>query len=221
MWRVELHAHTYYSKDSLLRPEKIIQACTTKGIDKLAITDHNTISGALELQGLAPDLIIVGEEIMTTEGELLAFFVQELVPPGLTPQETLDCLRDQGAFISVSHPLDRLRHGAWKKEVLLEIIDQVDALEVFNARCVFSADNAAALALAQRYGKLKTVGSDAHTAREMGRATVEMLPFDTVDAFRDNLASARFRTVLSSRWIHMASTYAKWVRRMGFQRQPK
>jgi len=221
VWRVELHAHTYYSKDSLLRPEKIIQTCAAQGIDKLAVTDHNTISGALELQGLAPDLVIVGEEIMTTEGELLAFFVQELVPQGLTPQEALHCLRDQGAFISVSHPLDRLRNGAWEKEALLEIIDQVDALEVFNARCVFSADNAAALALAQRHGKLKTVGSDAHTAREMGRATVEMAPFDTVDTFRANLASARFRTVLSSRWIHLASTYAKWVRRLGFQRQPQ
>ena len=219
-WRVELHSHTYYSKDSLLLPARIIEDCHAKGIDKLAVTDHNAIAGALELREMAPELVIVGEEIMTTEGELLAFFVQEWVPPGLTPQETIARLRDQGAFISVAHPYDRLRHGAWQEPALLAIIEQVDALEVFNSRCVFNADNATALALAQRHGKLKTVGSDAHTARELGRATVEIEPFDSVETFRANLATARVRTDLSSVWIHFASTYAKWVRRLGLKPQP-
>ncbi len=220
-WRVELHTHTRYSKDSLVTPETVIATCRRKGIDKLAVTDHNSISGALRLKELAPDLIIVGEEIMTTEGELLAFFMREWVPPGLTPQETLARLRDQGAFISVSHPFDRLRRGAWDETALLEIIEQVDALEVFNARCLFNADNAAALALAQQHNKLMTVGSDSHTAREIGRATLEMEPFDSVESFRASLAQARFHTTLSSIWIHWASTYAKWVRKLGFSPQPK
>ncbi len=219
--RVELHTHTRYSKDCLVTPETVIATCRRKGIDRLAVTDHNSISGALRLKELAPDLIIVGEEIMTTEGELLAFFMREWVPPGLTPQETLTRLRDQGAFISVSHPFDRLRRGAWDEAALLEIIDQVDALEVFNSRCLFNADNAAALALAQQHNKLMTVGSDAHTAREIGRATLEMAPFDSVETFRANLAEARFHTTLSSVWIHWASTYAKWVRRLGLSPQPK
>jgi predicted metal-dependent phosphoesterase TrpH len=219
-WRVELHSHTYYSKDSLLEPARIVEACHAKGIDKLAVTDHNAIAGALELREMAPELVIVSEEIMTTEGELLAFFVQEWVPPGLTPQETIARLRDQGAFISVAHPFDRLRHGAWQEPALLAIIEQVDALEVFNSRCVFNADNATALALAQRHGKLKTVGSDAHTARELGRATVETEPFDSAETFRANLATARLCTDLSSVWIHFASTYAKWVRRLGLKPQP-
>jgi predicted metal-dependent phosphoesterase TrpH len=220
-WRVELHTHTCYSKDSLVTPEALIATCRRKGIDRLVVTDHNSISGALRLKELAPELIIVGEEIMTTEGELLAFFVREWVSPGQTPQETLSRLRDQGAFISVSHPFDRLRRGAWDEAALLEIIEQVDALEIFNARCLFNADNAAALALAQRHNKLMTVGSDSHTAREIGRATVEMEPFDSVETFRANLAQARFYTTLSSVWIHFASTYAKWVRRLGLSPQPK
>ena len=219
-WRVELHAHTYYSKDCLLEPDAIIRACREKGIDKLAVTDHNAIAGALELKKLAPDLIVVGEEVKTTEGELLAFFVQEWVPPGLTPQETIGRLRDQGAFISVSHPYDRLRNGAWQEPALLEIIDQVDALEVFNARCVFNADNAAALALAERHDKLKTVGSDSHTVREMARAVVEIEPFDSPETFQANLSTARLYTTLSSAWIHWASTYAKWVRRLGLKPRP-
>jgi predicted metal-dependent phosphoesterase TrpH len=175
----------------------------------------------LELKQIAPELIIVGEEIMTTEGELLAFFVREWVPPRLTPPESIARLRDQGAFISVSHPFDRLRHGAWREPALQEIIDQVDALEVFNARCLFNADNAAALALAQNKGKLQTVGSDAHTAREIGRATVEIKPFDSPEEFQSNLAQARYQTTLSSVWIHFASTYAKWLRRLRLKPRPK
>ncbi len=220
-WRVELHAHTYYSKDCLLKPAAIIETCRAQGIDKLVVTDHNAITGALRLKEMAPELVIVGEEVMTSAGELLAFFVHEWIPPGLTPQETIARLREQGAFISVSHPFDRLRHGAWREAALLEIIHQVDALEVFNARCIFNADNAAALAVAQRHGKLKTVGSDSHTAREIGRALVEIEPFDSVETFRANLATARFRTTLSSAWIHFASTYAKWMRRLGLKPQPE
>jgi predicted metal-dependent phosphoesterase TrpH len=219
-WRVELHAHTYHSKDCLLEPHQIIDACRKKGIDKLAVTDHNSIAGALELQQMAPDLILIGEEIMTTQGELLAFFLQEWVPPGLDPRETIERLRAQGAFISVSHPFDRLRHGAWQESDLVQIINDVDGLEVFNARCIFNADNAAALAMAQRHGKLSTVGSDAHTARELGRAMVEIEPFDSPEAFRSNLAAAQFYTNLSSVWIHFASTYAKWIRRLRIRRQP-
>jgi predicted metal-dependent phosphoesterase TrpH len=220
-WRVELHCHTHYSKDCLLKPEAIIETCRAKGIDKLAVTDHNSIAGALQLQEMAPELIVVGEEIMTTEGELLAFFVREQVPAGLAPREAIARLRDQGAFISVSHPFDRLRHGAWQESALLDIIAKVDALEVFNARCIFNADNAATLDLAQRCSKLKTVGSDAHTAREMGRATVEIEPFESAETFCTNLATARFRTTLSSAWIHLASTYAKWVRRLGLRPRPE
>jgi predicted metal-dependent phosphoesterase TrpH len=220
-WRVELHCHTHCSKDCLLKPETIVETCRAKGIDKLAVTDHNTIAGAVQLQELTPELIVVGEEIMTTAGELLAFFVREQVPAGLTPRGAIARLRDQGAFISVSHPFDRLRHGAWQEPALLDIIAEVDALEVFNARCIFNADNAAALGLAQRCGKLKTVGSDAHTAREMGRATVEIEPFESAEAFCTNLAAARFRTTLSPVWIHLASTYAKWVRRLGLKPRPE
>jgi predicted metal-dependent phosphoesterase TrpH len=219
-WRVELHAHTHYSKDCLLKPGKIIETCRAKHIDKLVVTDHNAVEGALELERLAPELIVVGEEIMTTAGELLAFFVREWVPPGLAPAEAIGRLREQGAFISVSHPYDRLRHGAWEEPALLEIIDAVDALEVFNARCIFKGDNAAALALAQRCNKLQTVGSDSHTAREMGQAMVEIEPFQSVDEFRAKLAKARLLTRLSPAWIHFASTYAKWVRRLRLKPRP-
>ncbi|MGH2523747.1 MAG: PHP domain-containing protein, partial [Anaerolineales bacterium] len=140
MLTLELHAHTYASGDCLMRPADIGRACARKGIHRLAVTDHNTIRGALELQQLAPELVIVGEEIMTTQGELLAYFVSEAVPPDLSPTETIARLRAQGAAISVSHPFDRLRKGAWREADLVAIAPWVDAIEVFNARCIFPED---------------------------------------------------------------------------------
>lgn len=219
-WRVELHTHTYYSRDSLTRPEPFIGACRRRGLDRVVVTDHNTAAGALHMARLAPDLIIPGEEIMTPQGELLAFFVRETVPPMLTPAETIRRLRDQGAFISVSHPFDRLRKGAWKADDLLQIVHLVDAIEVFNARCLFPRDNARALDFARAHGKPGTVGSDAHIPYELGRATLTIAPFDNPAQFRTALAEAVPETRLSPAWVHGMSTYAKRLRKMKLSKMP-
>ncbi len=113
---VEFHCHTNASKDSLTQPADLIAAARHKGIDRLIITDHNTIAGARAAQVLEPELIIIGEEIMTTRGEILASFVTEEIPAGITPQEAIRRLKDQGAFISVSHPFDKFRSGAWEED---------------------------------------------------------------------------------------------------------
>ena len=135
MLRVEFHCHTQYSKDSLTSPERLVKTCRRKGIDRVLVTDHNTIAGARAAQELDPELTIVGEEIATTRGELLAAYVTEEVPAGLSPQETIRILKGQGAFISVSHPFDIYRSGHWKEGDLLEILPDIDAIEVFNSRC--------------------------------------------------------------------------------------
>src|SRR5512133_3896954 len=166
----EFHCHTNASRDSLTRPEDLIAAARQKGIDRLIITDHNTIAGARAAQLLDPELVIFGEEIMTTRGEILASFVSEEIPAGLTPQETIHRLRDQGAFISVSHPFDKLRSGAWDETDLLEILPLVDAIEVYNSRCMFPSFNREAREFARRHNIPGTVGSDAHAAFEVGRS---------------------------------------------------
>ncbi len=109
--RLEFHCHTIYSPDSLTKPEALLKACARKGIDRVVVTDHNTIRGALEARKIDPQRVIVGEEIMTQQGELLAAYVQEEVPKGLPALEAIAALRDQGAFISVSHPFDITRRG--------------------------------------------------------------------------------------------------------------
>jgi predicted metal-dependent phosphoesterase TrpH len=197
-----------------MRPADIVRTCQRKGIHRLAVTDHNTIRGALELKQLAPELVLVGEEIMTTQGELLAYFVVEEVPPGLSPVETITRLRAQGAAISVSHPFDRLRKGAWREADLAAIAPLVDAIEVFNSRCIFPADNARALAFARDHAKLGTVGSDAHTLVELGQATLTVQEVHDSASLVAGLAEGTRHIRLSSPFIHFASTFAKYWKRL-------
>ena len=212
-WTVELHSHTSYSKDCLVQPTQFVAACRRKGIDRVAVTDHNAIAGALAAQTLAPDLVIVGEEVKTDCGEIIAFFLRELVPPGLPVREAIARVRGQGGVVGVSHPCDRYRREAMGASRLLPIIDLVDALEVFNPRCIQPADNDCARAIAQEHGKLMFAGSDAHTTFELGQATMRMPPFDSPETFRASLAQAEIHARPSSLLVHFASTYAKLVKR--------
>jgi predicted metal-dependent phosphoesterase TrpH len=215
LWKVDLHTHTIYSKDCLTKTAQLLARAQAIGLNKVAVTEHNRLDGALAAKALAPDLVIVGEEIMTTHGEVIAYYVQEEVPRGLSPAETVRRLREQGAVISIPHPLDSLRSSAMRLRTVLTIIDEVDALEVLNARCVRPADNLAAVALATERGKLVTAGSDAHTLTELGQCYLEMPPFvDNADSFRAALAAATPAGTVSPFWPHFASTYARWRKRV-------
>lgn len=214
--RVEFHCHTIFSKDSLTKPEQLVSAARKKGLQRVIVTDHNSTGGALRAQKMAPDLVIVGEEIMTTRGEILAAFVTEEIPARLTPHETIRRLRDQGAFISVSHPFDVHRNGHWDLPDLLEIAPLVDAIETFNARCINPNFNRQAQAFAQQYNIPGTVGSDAHIAFELGTATLTLENFATADDLRRVIRLAQARTRLSSPLIHFSSRYAVIIKKLGF-----
>jgi len=210
MITLETHVHTCYSHDSLTTPQTVVHQCRKKNIDRLIITDHNTIAGALIAEQLDPQRVIVGEEIMTTHGELLAFFVKEQIPPYLSPMETIQRLRIQEAFISVSHPFDELRHGAWQLEDLLAITPLVDAIEIFNSRCMFPRYNHAARSFANQHDLLGTVGSDAHTPFEIGRSLIRLPDFENASQFKEALPQAKYQLRLSSPLVHFFSRYATW-----------
>jgi predicted metal-dependent phosphoesterase TrpH len=210
MLRTEFHCHTAYSKDSLTTPRQLVEACRRKHIDRVIVTDHDNIAGGVEAQKIDPERVIVGEEIMTTRGEILAAFVTEEIPHRLTPQETIRRLRDQGAFISVSHPFDAWRSGAWDEPDLLEITPLVDAIEVFNSRCVNPSYNHLAAAFAKEHGLAGTVGSDAHAPLELGRSVLLLDPYADADGLRRVIRQATARTQLSPPWIHLISRYAKY-----------
>ncbi len=206
-WRVDFHTHTASSPDSLTTPQALVRAAQAR-LHRVVVTDHNSIRGALQARELAPDLVIVGEEIMTSAGELLAIFVQEEVPAGLSPLETIERLRDQGAFISVSHPFDRWRKGHWSPDWLARILPLVDAIEGFNARTMWPGSNRAALTWAARHGVAWTAGSDAHAAFEVGRAGLCLPPFANAQELRLALPQAQPFGRRSGYWVHLVSRYA-------------
>ncbi len=214
--RVEFHCHTIASKDSLTRPEALVRAARRKGLDRVIVTDHNSIHGARAAQALDPERIIVGEEIMTTRGEILAAFVSEEIPAGLAPEETITRLREQRAFISVSHPFDRQRQGGWEEADLLEILPRVDAIEVFNSRCMRTAYNEAARRFAERHNLAVTVGSDAHAPLELGRSVLLLQPFADADGLRQVLGAGRAETRWSPPWYHLISRYASIRKKFPF-----
>jgi predicted metal-dependent phosphoesterase TrpH len=219
MFLTEFHCHTVYSKDSLTTPRQLLAACKKKGIERVVITDHNTIQGALHARDLDPERVIVGEEIMTVSGELLAFFVQEQVLPGLHPREAIARLREQDAFISVSHPFDRHRSGHWKLPDLQSIAPLVDAIEIFNARCILADFNHQAQEFAQQHNLPGTVGSDAHAPFELGRAGLRLPGFHHRESLLEALQQAQAIVRLSPAWVHFYSRYAVWRKKLGY-RQP-
>jgi predicted metal-dependent phosphoesterase TrpH len=209
---VEFHCHTIYS-DGLATPEKLLEISKRKGIDRLVITDHNTIRGALRARELDPERVIVGEEILTTQGEFLAAFVKEEIPKRLTPMETIRRLKDQGAFISVSHPFDRLRCG-WETEQLLEILPYVDAIETFNARAYRAAVNQQAQEFAWQHHLAGTAGSDAHASFELGAATMTLPYFTDAASLRQAMAQVEYHTRYSGFWVHLVSRFGNWIKKM-------
>jgi predicted metal-dependent phosphoesterase TrpH len=174
------------------------------------VTDHNAVVGAFLARELEPFLFIVGEEIMTQQGELLAIFVQELVPAGLTASEAIARLRSQGAFISVSHPFDSARSGHWQLDDLVSILPNIDAVEVFNSRCLSPKSNTLAFDFSLKYHLPGTVGSDSHSLREVGTSTLILPDFHDAATLKSALMLAEPHVRISGPWVHFYSSYARW-----------
>ncbi|MFZ3071339.1 MAG: PHP domain-containing protein [Anaerolineaceae bacterium] len=207
--RAEFHCHTVYSPDSLVRLEDLLAACRKKGIDRIAITDHNRIEGAFKAREMDPGRVITAEEIETTQGEILGYFMNKEIPSGLKPMDVVERLKAQGAFISVAHPFDPNRGGRWEPGELEAILPYLDAIEVFNARCIHKSYNEKALQFANLHSKGKMAGSDAHSTFELGRAFLCLPAFETANQLRQSLKQAEFEGKLSGSYVHLFSAYAK------------
>ena len=208
MLRVDFHSHTYYSPDSLTTIEELINAARRQGLDKLVVTDHNCLAGAREAYAAAPDLIIIGEEVQTTQGEFLAAFVTEELPKGLEWQDALKRLKDQNAFISLSHPFDPQRSG-WSLETLIELAPQVDAIEIFNARVFKQMHNEQALNFALNYNLAGTAGTDGHHPSEIGKAFSIVPDFHDAASLRLAIKGAEVGGRIASPFVHFYSSWAR------------
>lgn len=208
LWKVEFHCHTVYSRDSLNWIHALVRTALKRGLDKIMVTDHNTIRGAIAARLAEPDLFVVGEEIKLDNGaELLAYYVQEEIPAGLPFQEVIQRLRTQGSVIGLPHPLDRFR-GRWHPDDLAHAAKLVDAVEGFNARSLSRNDNYAAEAMAAQNHLPVFAGSDAHLPGEVGTAYTVLPPFHSPDELVKSLQQAKMVCKQSSNLVHLGSRYA-------------
>jgi predicted metal-dependent phosphoesterase TrpH len=205
--RADLHLHTCYSPDSRLSLQEVLRRCPEAGIDCLAVTDHGTVEGALRVREMATFSVIVGEEVMTTEGEMLGFFLEKTVPSGLSAARTVELIREQGGLVGVPHPFDRFYRSCLKRETLMALLPQVQFIEGFNARSIFQRGKAQDFA--RGHGLVMTAGSDAHTPAEVGRAYVEMPPFQGPQGFLESLGKGRIVGRTTSVWVHFLGPWRK------------
>jgi hypothetical protein len=192
---VDLHMHTDHSPDCATPVDTLLEAATTAGLGAIAVTDHNEVSGAHEARekakSLATDIkVIVAEEVKTADqGEVIGLFIEDKIPRGLTLQETIAEIKRQGGLVYVPHPFDRL-HSVPDYEHLLDVVEDVDAIEVFNPRVAFSAFNEEAARFAAKYRIVAGAGSDSHVAQGLGSVKIRMRDFDGPEEFLESLRDA-------------------------------
>jgi predicted metal-dependent phosphoesterase TrpH/glycosyltransferase involved in cell wall biosynthesis len=191
---VDLHMHTDHSPDCATPVEVLLATARERGLGAIAITDHNEVSGALEARELAAqsdDLkVIVAEEVKTAEqGEVIGLFIEEKIPRGMTMQATIAEIRRQGGLVYVPHPFDRL-HSVPDYEHLLDIVEEIDILEVFNPRVALTAFNEEAERFAAKYRIVPGAGSDSHVAQGLGSVMIRVHDFDGPEEFLEAMRDA-------------------------------
>jgi len=190
----DLHMHTDHSNDCATPVEVLLETAKDRGMGAIAVTDHNEISGALAAREAAERdggiKVIVGEEVKTAEqGEVIGLFIEEKIERGMSMRETIDEIRRQGGLVYVPHPFDRL-HSVPDYEHLLDIVEDIDILEVFNPRVAFSAFNEEAERFAAKYRIVPGAGSDGHVAQALGSVRIRLHEFEGPEEFLEAMRSA-------------------------------
>lgn len=208
--RIDLHCHTEASHDCSSPLDAVLTRCRQQSIAVQAVTDHNEIHGAKELKRIstAPGdpLVIVGEEVTSSEGEIIGLFLQEKIPEGLTPEEVVARIREQGGLVLLPHGFDPLKAHRLSPSARERIAHEIDIVEVFNARVSHPRRNTQAAQWAAEHDVAASSGTDAHIVSALGTAWVET-PVQEIDGPATLLEALREGTV-SGTWTHPVAAYA-------------
>jgi predicted metal-dependent phosphoesterase TrpH len=174
--RVDLHCHTSASFDGVAAPDAVVARAVERGLTHLAITDHDTLDGAMRAVDAAPAglHVIVGCEVSTPEGDLVFVFLGQALPRDLSAREAIAAGREQGALVGIPHPFDRDRRSLLRDPANEELASEVDWIEAWNGRVATDAVNRQAARLVQRLGAPGVCVSDAHALLEVGTAWTSM-----------------------------------------------
>lgn len=215
--KLEAHIHTKYSKDSLLTFWLLYMKCVMSRVDWVAVTEHNNINGALNFKKYCEKHgkkinVIVGEEVLTTKGEIIGLYLKENIPPLLSPAETIDIIKKQGGVVYVPHPYDEKRYKTVLSEEDIKLNkDKIDCIEIYNGRNVSSEYAAKQREIAEKYELPFVVGSDAHTWIEIGRNYMLCSEMDlsTAENFKKLLTDVKFETKPCIKMSHQITKMAK------------
>lgn len=224
MIRVDFHVHTIHSPDSVITFESLVEACHAKGIDGVAIMDHDVFDGAVEFAAKAEELrgrgewapiIIKGEEVRTTDGEICGLFLSERVPDRLSPLETMELIRGQGGLVYVPHPFDLLKLKRLRAAELERLADRIDIIEEFNGKPRLPLANVLARRFLRNHRFPRAAGSDAHEPTHLGAAYVELGEFEGPEALLENLGRG---TVLGRLYSPFTSAWTRFRMRRAASR---
>ncbi|MFA5431641.1 MAG: PHP domain-containing protein [Candidatus Paceibacterota bacterium] len=195
--KIDMHCHSYYSNDGISSPKALLIAAKKKGLNGIALTDHNTVKGWREAQETADKIgliLIPGEEIKIKEnnetiGEILAYFInKEINPQGKSIEDIIKEIKDQNGIAIIAHPYH------WKKpfKKLEEYKNIVDGIEVFNSRSQSKKGNTDSLLFAEKNNLIMTAGSDSHTIAEIGSSYIET-EAETINDFKKEILGKRIK----------------------------
>lgn len=195
-YKLDLHVHSILSYDAGISAQDLRKALSTGTLDYIAITDHNQIDFAEKMQAEFGEKIIIGEEIMTQEGEVIGLFLKQRIPEGLSLKQTISEIKKQNALVYIPHPFLKFKHGLCEKNIS-ENIDTIDILEIYNGRSLkgWSAVNKTQRELIKKWAKTPALGSDAHSHLGLGNS---FLTIDSVPT-RSNLLELLARAEIKSR----------------------
>jgi len=209
MWRIDFHVHSCYSKDSAMSNEEIIKSCKDRGINCIALTDHDELAGALEMEKSGLFRVIAGEEVKTADGEIIGLFLKEKIRAGLSAEETVKEIKTQDGLVYIPHPFSKWRRTKLKLSALEKIKNDIDIMEVFNSRNFFRTDNLKAEEYALENNITMAVGSDSHITCELGSCYVEVEDFSSPSDLLTVLKHGHRVTNLSSAFVHFGSAFVR------------
>ena len=215
----DFHIHNRFSRDSILSEDKFIRVAMERGLTHVAVTNHNNVEGAIAVRdrvkalGLDEQLtVILGEEVSTSDGEVVGIFLERTIPRGLTADQTADEIHAQGGLVSIPHPFDPFRASHIKPGPLeqLAAAGKIDMVEVFNSRVTLSRHNDLAAEFAAKHGIPGIACSDSHSAFEVAMSFNALPAFTTADELREGLAENEWHGTRSTVLIHLTTRWAVW-----------
>lgn len=214
MLKADLHVHTVASFDCHMTADEIVARCLSKGINCIAVTDHGTIEGGLQVQKKAPFIVIIGEEVRTTEGEIMGLFLKQTIPDGLPLVESALRIKEQSGIVGVPHPFDPFRGLKKAGRNLESILSYLDLLEVFNSRSLIFDGAGKAKKFCLEHNLPGSAGSDAHTPDEIGTSYVEMEDFSSSTSFLASLSKGQIKGKHSNPLVHLRTFHHRRLKGM-------